>query len=431
MSIPLKGLLVVLPREGVERIESQQGAVGDLQFRYSAPEQTLTVRAITVDSGAGLPIGTGIYSALRRGDSGASGQWLRVSNEQSVEHWMLSRRPRDVYPWEDFRRAYPHVRDPGANVGLAITHNPNLPLELLQANVPTFAAWYVSRAGVFPAPLTAEPAVVGTRQLEGHWPVEHLGGKRVLIVGTGSIGGSAATKLSAYGVGTIGLMDPDRLLWHNVVRHVLGPESVGRYKVNALADVLKSHRPQLEVEKHVIDVVDDADRARPIFDEADLIVCAADGVGPRRVVSHLARRSGKVAVLACVLDNGSVGEVLRLLPGRNSGCLLCQREHLRIAGGIDPEVDQEAAYGTGHTHRPMTAVGADLDFIGSLAAKIAVATLLQANGDHGQRLEGEQAIVALRPKPGLASPYDVAPVGRVEWHPGVKPRPGCPTCGSQ
>lgn len=100
-----------------------------------------------------------------------------------------------------------------------------------------------------------------------------------------------------------------------------------------MADVLNGKWSQLEVEKHLVDVVAEADVARPIFENVDLVVCAADGVGPRRVVSHLARTAGKVAVLACVLDNGSVGEVLRLIPGRNSGCLLCQREHLRITGG--------------------------------------------------------------------------------------------------
>ena len=35
------------------------------------------------------------------------------------------------------------------------------------------------------------------------------------------------------------LLDPDRLLWHNVVRHVLGQRHVGRYKTDAMADHLR------------------------------------------------------------------------------------------------------------------------------------------------------------------------------------------------
>ena len=98
---------------------------------------------------------------------------------------LFSRRPRDAYRWSDFHSAYPQVHDPGAKVRLVITYNPDLTPELARAKVPTFAAWHVSCAGVFPAPLVGEPAVVGIEQLRDHWPVEYLGKKRVLVVGAG------------------------------------------------------------------------------------------------------------------------------------------------------------------------------------------------------------------------------------------------------
>jgi hypothetical protein len=183
------------------------------------------------------------------------------------------------------------------------------------------------------------------------------------------------------------------------------------------------------VHAHRLDVVANADQVRLILAEADIVLCAADGVAPRRVVSHLARRARKPAVLACVLEDGAVGEVIRLRPGPTQGCLLCLRAALMISGGIDPEAAQELGYGTGHVHRPMTAVGSDLHFIGDLAAKITVATELEARGAHDQRLPGDHAIVALRPKPGLAPPYDVAPAGKITWDVLPAPRADCPTCG--
>lgn len=214
---------------------------------------------------------------------------------------------------------------------------PNIPTDWRELGIQAFAAWNVTRAGATAIHLAMEPATVGLSQLQGHWPVDLLATKRILVVGTGSIGGAVATKLAAYGVGTLGFMDPDRLLWHNTVRHVLGPEHVGRRKVDALADVLTQRWPGIVIERHRLDVVTDADQARTIFPAADLIICAADGIAPRRVVSHLARRARKPAILTCVLDNGSIGEILRLRPGRNSGCLLCQRSHLAASNAIDPE----------------------------------------------------------------------------------------------
>ena len=84
------------------------------------------------------------------------------------------------------------------------------------------------------------------------------------------------------------------------------------------------------------DVSADADMMRPLFDVSDVVICAADGVGPRRVVSHLARRTTVPAVLACVLEEGEIGEIIRLMPWPTSGCLLCHRQHLVDAAGFDP-----------------------------------------------------------------------------------------------
>ena len=76
---------------------------------------------------------------------------------------------------------------------------------------------------------------------------------------------------------------------------------------------------------------------RPLFRRCSLVLCAADGVAPRRVVSHLARRAERMAVLACVLFDGVFGEVIRLRPWPGRGCLLCQRAHLKSTGRMDPE----------------------------------------------------------------------------------------------
>jgi hypothetical protein len=78
----------------------------------------------------------------------------------------------------------------------------------------------------------------------------------------------------------------------------------------------------------------------------------------------------------------------------------------------------------------MTAVGGDLGLVGQLAAKTAVATILDHKGHRDQRLPGDHAILALRPLPGMAAPFDLTGAGQVEWHPLPPPRDDCPTCGA-
>jgi hypothetical protein len=206
-----------------------------------------------------------------------------------------------------------------------------------------------------------------------------------MIVGVGSIGGATAHALAAYGIGRLILVDHDRLRWRNLVRHVSSPAQVGRLKVSAIREDLRRLRPETEVVACPLDVVVDADQVRPMLSGTDLVVGATDGVAPRRVISHLARRAHLDAILACVLEDGGLGELLRLRPWADRGCLVCQRHALQQSSGIDPEPAIDAGYGTGTRHRPMTAVGGDLQLIGHLAAKAAIATVLERHGSADQK----------------------------------------------
>jgi len=186
--------------------------------------------------------------------------------------------------------------------------------------------------------------------------------------------------------------------------------------------------PDTAVEPLALDVTADADRMRPLFHDSALIACAADGVVPRRVVSHLARRAGIPAVLACVLEDGEIGEIIRLLPWPTAGCLICHRQYLADIGGFDPEPALDQPYGTGTDHRPMTAVAGDLQLVGQLAAKIAIATLLEHAGQYDQVLPGDHLVVGLRPHSGLPPHADLRHAAEFRWSRVGPPLPGCPTC---
>jgi molybdopterin/thiamine biosynthesis adenylyltransferase len=293
---------------------------------------------------------------------------------------------------------------------------------------PEFVAWLSNGTQLFPVTLDAEPAEVGPSTLEPQWPATDLADRHVLVVGVGSIGSAACRELAQAGVGQLTLVDPDRLAWHNLVRHTLEARDVGKHKVDAVAGQLARKWPALTVNPYPFDAVRHAHALRPLIDDAHLVLCAADGVAPRRVVSHLSRRAGKAAVLACVLMDGEFGEVLRLRPHADEGCLTCRRAAQVTAGAVAAEAGIDRGYGTGDPHRPMTAVGSDLHLIGSLAAKVVISTLLQGRGHGLHRLPGEQAVLRLRGGLAYLPPFHPEDAGDLRWSPAELPRSGCVTC---
>lgn len=325
---------IFLPKDAKAAIASAKASHGSLQLtRVSGDDfYVITMVETARDYRVGVPADPR-YAVLRWDGSQHEGQWLRSDRpDLAASHLYLARRPETRIPWDAFKEHIPTLNDPGKETGLLIVHDPDVPDELRQLGAPEFAGWSITRDGVTPLHVTVEPADLGIAQLQDQWPVEALTTRSALVVGCGSIGGAAAETLARYGLGRVSLVDPDRFLWHNVVRHVLPDKFVGRRKVDALKEHLGEQWPNQTLTTYPLDVVEDAHLIRPLLDGIDVVVCAADGIAPRRVVSHLARRAGKPAVLACVLHSGAIGEVLRLRPTPRFGCLACQRAHLKEIG---------------------------------------------------------------------------------------------------
>src|SRR3954464_2352644 len=74
---------------------------------------------------------------------------------------------------------------------------------------------------------------------------------RVVCVGVGGLGSPAALYLAAAGVGTLGLVDFDRVDVTNLQRQIIyGTADVGRPKVDAAVARLKDINPLVHVEPH-------------------------------------------------------------------------------------------------------------------------------------------------------------------------------------
>jgi hypothetical protein len=290
-----------------------------------------------------------------------------------------------------------------------------------------WCAWQVTKDGVMPLEIEVvrEDADLYTG-LSDAWPLDTLERARVLVVGVGSIGSAAAEALQEYGIRRLVLLDPDRLWVRNLARHRLTERDIGRFKVNAMADLMRVRDRDAVIAPLTLDVVDHADIIRGILREIDVVLVCSDGVESRQVANHLTCWAGKPAVFSCVLVDGGVGEILRVRPGA-SKCLLCFRRHLVEIEALDPEPGLDLPYGTGSRHLPMAAVGGDLDLVGKVAAKTAVATLLEKAGHWEHRLPGDHAVIGLRSALGLTDPFAVAN-GGIEWHETGSPASDCVAC---
>ena len=107
---------------------------------------------------------------------------------------------------------------------------------------------------------------------------------RVLIVGAGGLGSPAALYLSAAGVGTLGLVDHDRVDISNLQRQVLhSTRTVGNPKVESARDTIRALNPDVSVE--TLDLRLSTSNALDILDGYDIIIDGADNFPTRYLIN--------------------------------------------------------------------------------------------------------------------------------------------------
>ncbi len=110
---------------------------------------------------------------------------------------------------------------------------------------------------------------------------------RVLCIGAGGLGSPAALYLAAAGVGTIGLVDFDRVELSNLQRQILHSTSdLGRAKTESARDRLHAINPQVEVRLHECRF--ESANAPGILAEYDLIVDGSDNFATRYLTNDVA-----------------------------------------------------------------------------------------------------------------------------------------------
>jgi adenylyltransferase/sulfurtransferase len=128
---------------------------------------------------------------------------------------------------------------------------------------------------------------------------ERLAAARVLVIGAGGLGAPVLQYLAAAGVGTLGIVDDDRVDLTNLQRQVIyGEHDVGRYKATVAAERVRALNALVEVEAVPLRI--DASNVRAFVRGYDVVVDATDTFGSRYLVNDACRLEGKPDVYASI-----------------------------------------------------------------------------------------------------------------------------------
>ncbi len=143
---------------------------------------------------------------------------------------------------------------------------------------------------------------------------------RVLVIGAGGLGCPALLYLSAAGVGTIGVMDDDRVDWSNLQRQVLYKEkNVGEYKAIAAIENLRERNSGVSF----VPMVDrlSPENALEHFQHYDIIIDGSDNFATRYLVNDAAVLSNKPVVFASIFKFEGQVSVFNYQGGPTYRCL--------------------------------------------------------------------------------------------------------------
>lgn len=117
-----------------------------------------------------------------------------------------------------------------------------------------------------------------TELLFGKAAIEKLRNSRVAVFGVGGVGGYAVEALARSGVGTLDIIDDDKVCLSNLNRQIIALHStVGKYKVDAAAERIRDICPDTTVNAHkcffMPDTADGFD-----FTQYDYVIDAIDTV---------------------------------------------------------------------------------------------------------------------------------------------------------
>ncbi len=143
---------------------------------------------------------------------------------------------------------------------------------------------------------------------------------RVLVVGAGGLGSPLVLYLAAAGIGTIGVIDDDRVELSNLQRQIAHSTArIGLPKVESAAVAARAINPGVRIEPHALRL--NADNALSLIERYDLVCDGTDNFATRFLVADACVLARRTLVSAAVLR--FEGQLSVFKPHAGGPCYRC------------------------------------------------------------------------------------------------------------
>ncbi|MEM7567518.1 MAG: molybdopterin-synthase adenylyltransferase MoeB [Pseudomonadota bacterium] len=128
---------------------------------------------------------------------------------------------------------------------------------------------------------------------------EALKAARVLVIGAGGLGSPCLIALAAAGVGTLGIIDDDRVALSNLARQTIHEtDAVGDLKVESASRSLARINPHVAVEAHAVRLK--RENAGDLVETYDIVVDGTDSFASRTAVADVCAKVRRPLISAAV-----------------------------------------------------------------------------------------------------------------------------------
>jgi adenylyltransferase/sulfurtransferase len=147
-----------------------------------------------------------------------------------------------------------------------------------------------------------------------------LAASRVLVIGAGGLGCPVISYLAGAGIGTLGIVDGDRLDASNLHRQIMyDAQDIGQFKAELASRRVAALNPTVQVQVWTQPL--DAGNAVDVFRQFDLVIECTDDMRSRYLSSDAAVISGTPLILASIYQYEGQLQFVAARPG--TPCLRC------------------------------------------------------------------------------------------------------------
>ncbi len=148
-----------------------------------------------------------------------------------------------------------------------------------------------------------------------------LSDSSVLVIGAGGLGSLVLYTLVANGIGTVGVMDHDRVSWSDLQRQILySTDVINKLKVDCAEKVLNKLNPDSRIISYSCAFTK---RKSDVIDDFDVIVDCSDNFQTKFLLNRECYIRKKALILASVIKYSGCIATFKAYLGNDNPCFQC------------------------------------------------------------------------------------------------------------